>query len=157
MGTVGKVSGDILAGLVSNALERMMFVVVEPSDLTAGEMIACGVAHSSFDLHGTKNYVVTVSATDGFVQEVASGMMGCELDEIDVDDHASATVSELANVFGGELVMMMADDDVDLMIGLPCLVTDEEVGSWVDRATANGLVCILGTDHGALMVSFAAD
>jgi len=151
------VSTDGLQDLVSNALERMAFVFVEPCGTTAGEMIACAAAHSSIELRGAKNYVVTVTATPGFVQEVAAGMMGCDESEIDVDDHGSATVSELANIFGGELVMMMANEDEGMLIGLPRDVTDEDAGGAADRAGDGGRVCMVGTESGELMVSVSPD
>lgn len=151
------VSTDGLQELVSNALERMAFVFVESCSTTAGEMIACAAAHSSIELRGTQNYVVTVTATPGFVAEVASGMMGCDADEIDVDDHGPATVSELANIFGGELVMLMADEDEGMLIGLPRDVSDEDAGSYADRAAENGRVCIVSAEDGELMVSVTPD
>jgi len=151
------VSYENLQGLVTNALERMAFVFTEDSELTAGEVLARAAAHSSIELRGPRNYTVTVSATDGLIQEVASGMMGCEPEEIDVDDHGRAAVSELANVFGGELVMQMSTEEETLLIGLPQELVDEEAGRLTDRATNDGITCIVSSDMGDLLVTIASD
>ena len=83
------VSHENLQGVVTNALERMAFVFTDYSELTAGEVLARSSSHSSIELRGPRSYTVTVSATDGLIQEVASGMMGCEPEDIDVDEHMS--------------------------------------------------------------------
>jgi CheY-specific phosphatase CheX len=151
------VSYENLQGLVTNALERMAFVFTEDSELTAGEVLARAAAHSSIELRGPRSYTVTVSATAGLIQEVASGMMGCEPDEIDVDDHGRAAVSELANVFGGELVMQMSTEEESLLIGLPQELVDEEAGRMTDRAQKDGVTCIVSSDMGDLIVTIAND
>ncbi|HEB52786.1 MAG TPA: hypothetical protein ENI87_05985 [bacterium] len=150
------VTSESLQGMVTNALERMAFVFAEESALTVGEVLAQAAAHAEVELRGEQNLAVTVSATAGLVQEIASSMMGCEPDEIDVDDHGVATVSELANVFGGELVVQFGEQDQELSIGLPCELTDEDAGGRIDRATAAGLTCIVASDDGALLVTVAA-
>lgn len=151
------VSSDSLTTLVSTALERMAVASVGPSTLTAGEIIRQGAAHCSIELLGSKRYVVTVTATGGFVRKVASGMMGCAPEELEVEEHAAAAVSELANVFGGELAMRMANEDGSLLIGLPRDVTLEDASISIERALDDGLVCIVGADCGELMVAFSAD
>ena len=151
------VSHENLQGVVTNALERMAFVFTDYSELTAGEVLARSSSHSSIELRGPRSYTVTVSATDGLIQEVASGMMGCEPEDIDVDAHGRAAVSELANVFGGELVMQMATEEESLLIGLPQELADEEAGRLTDRATKDGLACIVSSDMGDLLVTIAND
>lgn len=151
------VTSDRLQDLVTNALERMAFVFTEESDVTAGEVMALARSHAIIELRGVVSHVVTVSATEGIVQEIASGMMGCEPDEIDVDDHGSATVAELANVFGGELVMQLSCDQEGLMIGLPSDLEDEDAGRMVDRAAVQGLIVVSGSEAGHLVVTVTSD
>lgn len=151
------VSTENLDGLVTGALERMAFVFCEPTDMTGGEVLALAAAHASIELRGATNYVVTVTATPGLIQEVASGMMGCDADEIDVDDHGRATVAELANIFGGELVMQLGTESDGLLIGLPRDMDDEEAGSVLDSASDGGLCTIQSTEMGQLMVCVVTD
>lgn len=151
------VTTESLQSLVTNALERMSFVFLDEVEATPGEVLAKAAAHALIELRGPTNFTVTVSATDGLVQEVASGMMGCDPSEIDVDDHGRATVAELANVLGGELVMQMTQFDEGLLIGLPQDLADEEAGRHADRAVAAGVVCVVGNDEGSLLITFTAD
>jgi CheY-specific phosphatase CheX len=146
-----------LEGIVANALQRMAFVFAEPVSSTAGEVLALAAACASIDLRGPSNFVVTVTATEGLVQEVASGMMGCEPEEIDVDDHGRATVLELANIFGGELVMQLASENDTLLIGLPRDVSIEDAGRHSDQAQQTGLCCVVGSDSGQLLVTVAGE
>lgn len=147
------VTADSFAGLVGVALERMAFVVTEPIEQTPAEVLVKAAAHAVIELSGSRNYIVTVSATAGMVREVASGMMGMDSDEIDVDDHGRATVGELANILGGELVMLLTNGDEPMALGLPRDATDDEAGELLDRAQAHGFCCVLGSEAGSLLVA----
>jgi len=125
------VSDELLHGVVSGALERMAFVFVEQSELTNGEVLALSVAHAAISLRGAQGWTVTVSATAGLVQEVASGMMGCEPEDIDVDDHGRA---------GGRDVMQHGREGASFQVQLR-----------VDRTTDSGsgsLFAVIGDARG---------
>jgi len=147
------VTADSFAGLVALALERMAFVITEPVDQTAAEVLVKAAAHAAIEIRGSERYVLCLSATPGLVREVASGMMGMDADEIDVDDHGRATVGELANILGGELIMLLTNGDGQMALGLPRDVTDEEAGQLLDRAADQGFSCVLGSDSGTLLVA----
>lgn len=147
------VTADSFAGLVGMALERMAFVVTEPMADSAAEVLVKAVAHAVIELDGSGHHVVAVSATAGMIREVAAGMMGMDSEEIDVDDHGRATVGELANILGGELVMLLTNGDEAMTLGLPRDATDEEAGDLLDRANARGFCCVLGNEAGSLLVS----
>tara|TARA_R110002072_G_scaffold228234_12_gene385375 strand:+ start:6387 stop:6851 length:465 start_codon:yes stop_codon:yes gene_type:complete len=151
------ISSDNLGELVGSALQRMAFVFCDPADSTGGEVLAVAKSHAWIELRGNPSYVVTVSATPGFIQEVASGMMGCEPEDIDVDEHGRATVAELANIFGGELVMQLASQDDGMMIGLPRELDDEEMSICMEAAATAGQSTILETELGQLMVCFLSN
>lgn len=147
------VTADSFAGLVGMALERMAFVVTEPVGDSTAEILVKAVAHAVIELNGSSRHVVAVSATAGMIREVAAGMMGMDSEEIDVDDHGRATVGELANILGGELVMLLTNGDEAMALGLPRDATDEEAGELLDRANARGFCCVLGNESGSLLVS----
>ncbi|MFT4840325.1 MAG: hypothetical protein ACI8UD_000984 [Planctomycetota bacterium] len=151
------VSSDNLQSVVTRSLERMAFVICESTQLTGGEVLALANAHASIELRGKSNYIVTVSATSGLIQEVASGMMGCEPEEIDVEDHGRATVAELANIFAGELVMQLASQDEGMLIGLPRELDDEEIGRFLDATADSGHYTIQASELGQLMVCVIRD
>jgi hypothetical protein len=128
--------------------------ITEPVDQTAAEVLVKAVAHAVIEINGQPALRVCVSATAGMVREVASGMMGMDSDEIDVDDHGRATVGELANILGGELVMLLTNGDEAMALGLPRDATDEEAGELLDRANArSGFCCVLGSESGSLLVA----
>lgn len=154
---MNSVTADSFAGLVALALERMAFVITEPLDTTPAEVLVKAAAHAAVEAAGTGRYVVGVSATPGMVREVASGMMGMDADDIDVDDHARATVAELANIFGGELIMLLTSGDSQMSLGLPRDIGDDEAGGLLDQANERGFTCVLGSDAGSLLVTVRHD
>jgi hypothetical protein len=147
------VTADSFHGLATMALERMAFVITTPTDDTAGEVLVDCVAHALIEAKGDESFTLCVSATPGMVREVASGMMGMDPADIDVDDHARATVGELANIFGGELVMLVTGGDSQMSLGLPVETTDEFVGTMLDRSAQVGFQCVLAGDTGRLLVT----
>lgn len=149
------ITSDTFTGLVAIALERMAFVITEPAEVTAAEVLVDAAAGAAVDISNGEagpGRTILVVATAGMVREVAAGMMGVGADEIDVDEHALATVSELANILGGELIMLLTGGDEQLSLGLPRQVSDEAAGALVDRADAEGFSVVLGCDEGRLLV-----
>lgn len=138
------------------ALERMAFVITEPGSETAGEVLAQACCHAVTEIVGDSHRTwLAVSATHGFVAEVAASMMGVDPDEIDVREHGGATVGELANVFGGELVMAMGGDETPLRLGLPQVLDDVAARARVDELAGGGCgwTCVLKSEAGLLLVA----
>ena len=150
---MNSITQDSFAGISAVALERMAFVLTEPVTASPAEVLVQSAAHACIDVHGTQNYQVMVSATPGLVREVASGMMGIEPEDIDVDDHGPATVAELANILAGELIMLLTAGDVQMSLGLPQPVGDEEAGGMIDAIGAGGCCCVVGNDDGRMLVA----
>lgn len=138
-----------LHGIVTSALERMAFVFAELDEATPADVRRRAVAHAEVELQGTVPLVVTVSATAGMVQEIAAGMTGVEHDAIDVDLLGQPTVAEMANVFGGELVMAEVDRGHQLRIGLPAERDADAVAARAARAVAQ---VVVGSDFGEMLV-----
>ena len=152
------VTADSFAGLAAVALERMAFVVSEPSpETTPGEVLVSCAAHAVVAVRGEQGYTLAVGATPGIVREIASGMMGIEPDELDPDDHARATVDELANVLAGELVMLLTGGDGTLALSLPREAAAAEVDALLDGATAHGVCAVLVSDGGKLLLVVRPD
>lgn len=149
------VSTRDLHGLVTNALERMAFVFTEQSVLSLTEVLSQSVAHAAVELSGDTRFLVTVSATPGMVQEVASGMMGCDPVDVDAGEHGRAVVSEMANVLGGELIVQMQEDGSTLHIGLPRELSGAEARRHCEHAAAGGVACVVDCDDGSLVVTFS--
>ena len=140
----------------ANALERMAFVFTEPATETLGEVLAHACAHATIEISGDSHRAwILVSATRGFLGEVAASMMGVEAEEIDIDEHAEATVHELANVLGGELVMAMGGADTPLRLSLFETLDDATVGERIDEVSSgeHGWTTVLKADSGFLMIA----
>ena len=143
---------DSFAGIVSHALERMAFVVAEPVDEPGASVLPQCVAGAVIDLAGFGGHALTVAATPGFVREFASGLLGVEAEEIDVAEHAAAAVGELANVLGGELVMLATAGDAPASLGIPRPATTAEAAEMLAAAAATGFQVVLASDTGKLLV-----
>jgi hypothetical protein len=149
------ITADSFTGLVAIALERMAFVITEPAEITPAEVLVDVAACAAVEIangDGGPARTILVAASAGMVREVAAGMMGVGAEEIDVDEHALATVSELANILGGELIMLLTGGDEQLSLGLPRQVSDEAAGTLVDKTGADGISVVLGGDEGRLLV-----
>lgn len=139
----------------ANALERMAFVFTEPATETVGEALAQCAMHAKIEIAGDQQSAwVIVSASRGFLAEVAASMMGVEQEEIDIDEHAEATVHELANVLGGELVMAMGGAETPLRLSLPTTLDDSGVSEHIDAVGAgSGWTTVLKADSGFLLLA----
>ena len=143
---------DRFAHLVGRALERMAFVITERLSTPPGELLAGCAAHAMLELRGAANATLCVSATPGMVREIASGMLGVDAEEIDVDHHAVATVAELANVLGGELVMQLTGGDTPTSVGLPREAGAGEAGALLQSGAAAAFHVALRSEGGQLLV-----
>jgi CheY-specific phosphatase CheX len=150
------VTKDEFLAKAQNALERMAFVITEQSQRSIGEALANTAFHAMVSVEGEQGGVLLlVSASPGFVTEVASGMMGLDPSELDADEHGASAVTELANILGGELVMAMGGDEMPLRLGLPSSLDDASAGSMADRAATGGWAGTLQSDAGELLVALA--
>lgn len=144
-----------LVEIVKRALERMTFTFVETGEVRLADAIARACAHATIELRGPRSYLCSVSASVGMVQEVASGMLGCDADEVDPAKHGEAVVAELANVFGGELVIQMSTERDGLRIGLPQPAQVEQAAELGARAERDGVGAVFVLEIGELAVSLS--
>ncbi len=110
---------DRIGDLVVEALERTAFVLaetVEPDQLQtefAPTRFACiaftGVAVGS----------IVLSATDEFVAELASSLLGVEPEEITLEKEGVDALSELANIVGGSIIIDLGGEKEHYEYGLP--------------------------------------
>lgn len=147
------ITADNFAGIVARALERMAFFVAEPRDDAPAQLVGSCGAHAAIDLRGTPGYELCVSATAELVREVASGMLGIEAEEVDAAHHGPATVAELANVFGGELMMLLTGGESEMSLGLPRDVTADVAAAIVGHAATDGFCVVVGSGAGRLLLA----
>ncbi len=104
---------ESLVATVASALERMAFMVGEPVDAMSGDVHH--MASIDVTVDGAP-YAVTVSATDGALQELLSSL--ADTDGFD-EEAAQFAVNELANVLGGEVLRVLGGDRLPSTLGLP--------------------------------------
>jgi len=103
--------------LVSSILETMAFVFVEPS----GQKVDVSeLRHSKISYFGAEESAhLFLSASDGFLVELASSMLGAEPDEIDASVEGRQALNELANIVCGEVIHSIGGEERVFSQGLP--------------------------------------
>lgn len=139
------ITSERLVEIVTEALERTCFLVSDPSDQEAlvdrGHRLARSAA---IRYSGPDSGDVHVLASDGFLQELASSMLGVEPEEIDLEVEGRDAIRELANILGGSVILELGGDNCEYRLGLPEETTPAEV--------APGTACHLESAFGALKV-----
>lgn len=120
-----------IAELTITALERTAFVLAEPAEDDADLPPARHFARIEYS--GPDHGHVYIAASDGFVRELASSLLGVEPDEIDPAQCEDA-LRELANIIGGSVVLELGGTDRLLSLGLPENVAKADVPALTDRS-----------------------
>lgn len=100
-------------------LERMTFILAEPGtpDGPPDYCVHAKIRYSRSD--GSAKGELYISADSGFVSELCESMLGMEPGEFDLDEVGPQALCELANVCGGEVVMMLGGADAEFDLSLP--------------------------------------
>lgn len=146
----------VLRQIAVDVLEQMAFVFVDEAEAPFDEVLGGAAAAATLTVEGAVSEDITVSATEGLVREVASGMTGCEPEEVDVSTFSRAVVAELANVFGGQWALQRSGGGATAQVGLPRELTVDEAAERAVRAAEAGAVLALESELGAIVVSLAA-
>jgi CheY-specific phosphatase CheX len=110
-------SKETIQDLVSHILETMAFVLVEPSDEAVRPE---ELHHARISFYGPEESTdILLSASEGFLLELASSMLGMEPEEIDPGVEGVQALSELANVVCGEVVLSLGGETDVFSQGIP--------------------------------------
>lgn len=112
-----EITPDSLAELATHALERTAFMLVDPADAADPGRLTrhAHIAYTGEEGDGE----VYVSASEGFTLELASSLLGCEPEEIDVDEQGADAVRELANILAGSILTTIGGVEHAFRMGLP--------------------------------------
>lgn len=139
------VRGEMLPGLetpqlervVAGALERAAFVLTDPAEPQEA---------FSYDQHAHITYTssdeeadVFLSASEGFLREVAASMLGLEEDDPALTAELGEALTELANILAGEIVVCLGGEEKRFVLGIP-----DECG--VDRVPADAASVSCGVE-----------
>ncbi len=113
------ITNDQLTELVATALERTAFVLVDPAEDDAEASFA-PVRRSSLRLTGSDwTGVITLTADEGFLCELASSLLGVDENEVELDEHGQDIILELANILAGSVSLALGGDKTHIGLGLP--------------------------------------
>jgi len=148
------IDADRLGELVVDALERTAFLIVDAcdeEDLPGPFRIQ---RRARIAITGMGDGTVWLDADDGFVCELAAGLLGCDSDEVDAATTGREALTELANIVGGSVVVALGGEDREYRLGLPESF-DADAESAPATGTAPGSVrALLASDEGAIAVSW---
>lgn len=114
------IPSERLAEMTTEVLERTCFLISDPSDIDAVRSNGYTLSHSArIAYHGPESGFVYVVASDGFLEELASSLLGCEPEDIDLAVDGRDAVSELANIMGGSVTLELGGDTSAYSLGLP--------------------------------------
>lgn len=133
---------NALERVTIEALERTAFVLVDPCD---PEDTAPPTHFAQIRFTGPRDGSITVSASEGFLRELASSLLGIESDEIEIETEGLDAIRELANILGGSVLNDIGGQDSEFSLGLPELV-DGDSGE-------PGLVCCFDCEGESLSVT----
>lgn len=146
-------SADFLAEATVSALERTAMVLAEPADDTDDHEPATTYARIAYS--GPSAGTLTLGATDGFLRELASSLLGVEPEEIEVAEQGLDALKEMANILGGSVIVAMSGESCDFSLGLPGIVAATDVSEQGNAASQ--AACTVTTDDGVLRVTWTRD
>lgn len=138
------IDNEHLAGLTIDMLERTAMVLAEPAVEGAAPASATRCARIVFS--GPTRGTLMLCADDGFVRELAAGLLGIEPSEIDVDTQGADALKEMANMIGGSVIVALSGETCEYSLGLPELVAPSATPA------GKGTNCRLSTECGSLRV-----
>jgi hypothetical protein len=121
---MSNISSNQLAALVTDALERTAFVVVDPCDEADGTTPPPDALHARIAYTGAEPGEVFVSASPGFLVELASSLLGVDEDDVALEAEGMDGLRELTNILGGSVLVAIGGEDHRFSLGLPEVLTD---------------------------------
>ena len=139
------ITSDQLTEIVIGALEKTCFLIADEVDDDQKTGLKTKINRSSrIQYTGTQAGTIYVDTSDGFLQELASCILGSSVEEIDPTEDGVQASLEIANVIAGSIVFALGGDQEDVKLGLP------ETGDIVDNA--NAAECFLESAYGVIHV-----
>ncbi len=111
------IDGARLTSLTTSALETVAFVAV---DIGTSDQPHEFARHGEIQFHGQGAHGrLSLSASDGFLAELASSMLGVEPEEVDALRDGQAALLELLNIVAGEVIVELGGQEEAIKLGMP--------------------------------------
>jgi len=104
---------------------------------------------STIDYTGSAAGSIFLSASEGFIRELASSLLGTDEGEIDMDTQGRDAINELANIVGGSITMELGSETQNFSLGLPAAST----GDAIPRAGDGVTQCFIESEGELLVVT----
>jgi CheY-specific phosphatase CheX len=119
------INASSLADMTISMLERTAMVLADPA--SDGDPPPKATRFARISYHGPTRGTLLLSATEGFLRELAASLLGVELNEVDVDSHGGDALKEMANIVGGSMILALSGDVCEYSLGLPELVKSPDM------------------------------
>ena len=139
---MNEINATTLADLTIDALERTAFVVAEPAEEEFMDDLAECEWGANIKYSGPQVGQVYLSASTGFILELAASILGTDVDEVTVEIEGQDALREMSNIVGGSIVSELGGDRCELSLGLPGLVKLSDMPKFGENAVR----CILDSD-----------
>jgi len=148
-----ELNSDRLAELVTAALERTAFVISEPISADDAAELPELTHFTKIRYHGPTIGHIHLAASEGFVRELASSLLGVEPESVSPDIEGKDALTELANIMGGSVVLDMGGENCEFSLGLPEYIT---LSDSADPSSGKA-VCYLDSEDELLRIVWVPD
>lgn len=145
---MSQLDADRLANLAIQTLERTAFVLAESISAEEAANLPQPSRYSRIAYTGSSGGKVFLAATEGFIRELASSILGVEPEEIDSETQGRDALRELANIVAGSVTRELGGAECRLSLGLPELADSSDMPSVADQ----GQQCFLESEGELLKV-----
>lgn len=104
---------------ISSALERSAFVFAEPADAADVAVLPAPLGYARIKTTGSVSGELHLSASEGFLRELAASLLGVEPEEVDPAAHGADALKEMANMIAGSVVLCCDGENRAYHLGLP--------------------------------------
>ena len=128
---MSQVDLTMLQNLTQDILGKMAFMFVEPAEIPGdfqGSLSAC----IDFDGPGGKESLILEGSAD-FLVELASGLLGLEMHEVDKNVEGLHSLKEIANVLAGEIIRELGGEHAQFSLGIPYALEDNSLTESSDK------------------------
>ncbi|MCH8344362.1 MAG: chemotaxis protein CheX [Planctomycetes bacterium] len=150
---MNQLDADRLAKLAIQTLERTAFVLAESISAEEAANMPQPTRYSRIAYTGPSCGEVFLAASEGFIRELASSILGVEPDEIDLETQGPDALKELANIVAGSVTLELGGAECRLSLGLPELADSSDMPSVADQ----GQQCFLESEGELLKVMWIPD
>ncbi len=133
---MSQLTSQRIAQLVIDALERTAFVLAEPVDAERAAELPAETCFSRILYTGPDQGQLFLAASEGFVRELVSSLLGVEPQDVDPASQGEDAFKELANIVGGSTILELGGADCRYSLNLPELVEGSETPEPGDRGAA---------------------